>query len=71
MIYEEEQNKKNKRNAAIVSVLVHSILLLAFLFILAWKEPDPPLPEYGIELNFGLDNVGSGELQPDTPANES
>lgn len=68
---EEQADKKNKRKAAIISILVHGTLLLAFLFILAWKEPDPPLPEYGVELNFGLDNVGSGQVQPETPANES
>lgn len=68
---EEEQNKKNKRTATVVSIVVHSVLLLAFLFILAWKEPDPPLPEYGVELNFGLDNVGSGAIQPEIEANDS
>ncbi|MEQ8927374.1 MAG: hypothetical protein RLO81_16255 [Fulvivirga sp.] len=67
----ELEEKKNKRNAAIISALIHSVLLLAFLFMIAWREPDPPLPEYGIELNFGLDNVGSGEIQPETVANES
>ncbi|QSE96711.1 hypothetical protein [Fulvivirga lutea] len=67
----ESEEKKNKRNAALISALIHSVLLLAFLFMIAWREPDPPLPEYGIELNFGLDNVGSGEIQPETAANDS
>ena len=67
----EKEENKNKKKAAIISILVHSVLLLAFLFIIAWREPDPPLPEYGIELNFGLDNVGSGDIQPETPANEN
>jgi periplasmic protein TonB len=66
-----EQEKKNKKTAALLSVLVHGLLLLAFLFMLAWKEPNPPLPEYGIQLNFGLDNVGSGDIQPEIEANES
>ncbi len=68
---EEQNDKKNRRTAAIASVALHGLLVLAFLFMLAWKEPDPPLPEYGIELNFGLDNVGSGEVQPEVEANES
>ncbi len=67
----ESQEKKNKRTAAIVSAVVHSLLLLVFLFVMAWREPDPPLPEYGIELNFGLSEVGSGEIQPEIEANES
>lgn len=68
---EEQNDKKNRRTAAIASVTLHALLLVAFLFMLAWKEPDPPLPEYGIELNFGLDNVGSGEEQPEVEANDS
>lgn len=68
---EGKEEKRNRRKAALGSILVHGTLLLAFLFILAWKEPDPPLPEYGIELNFGLDNVGSGEIQPETDPADS
>lgn len=67
----QQEEKKNKRTAAIVSAVIHSLLLLVFLFVMAWREPDPPLPEYGIELNFGLADVGSGEVQPEIEANES
>lgn len=66
-----EQEKKNKKVGMAVSVGLHAIILLLFFFILAWRAPDPPLPEYGIELNFGLDEAGSGTEQPVTPANES
>jgi periplasmic protein TonB len=62
-----EEEKKNKRIALISSVAFHGALLLAFLFVIAWRAPDPPLPEYGIELNFGLDKQGSGQIQPDRP----
>lgn len=48
----------------IVSVSIHAILLLIFLFLLAWQAPDPPIPEYGIVVNFGTDNAGSGRVQP-------
>lgn len=51
-----------------MSAGLHALLLIAFLFILAWREPDPPLPEYGIELNFGTSTVGTGEVQPEQPA---
>ncbi|QOI98189.1 MAG: hypothetical protein HRU69_12150 [Flammeovirgaceae bacterium] len=71
-----EEEKKNRTLALITSVAVHALLFLAFLFVVAWRAPNPPLPEYGIELNFGLDSQGSGEVQPvtpsgsETPANE-
>lgn len=47
------------------SLGVHTVLFLILFFVIAWRAPDPPLPEYGIELNFGLDDQGSGEVQPE------
>ncbi len=55
------EEKKNKTIGISLSVGIHVLLLAFFFFVLAWKAPDPPLPEYGIELNFGMDQVGSGE----------
>ena len=65
------QEEKNKKVGMVISGAFHLLLLLAFLFIIAWREPDPPLPEYGIELNFGVDNAGSGNVQPETPVQPS
>lgn len=59
--------QKNRKIGIAVSIGLHVLLLVAFLFVTAWKEPNPPLPEYGIQLNFGLDQAGSGEVQPETP----
>lgn len=64
----EQEEKKNERIAMATSIGVHVALLLLFLFVVAWRAPDPPLPEYGIELNFGLDREGTGEVQPSEPA---
>jgi periplasmic protein TonB len=61
---ESNEEKKNKRIGMIISVGIHGLLLLLFLFMVAWSTPDPPLPEIGIELNFGTSNEGSGEVQP-------
>lgn len=65
-----EQEKKDEKVGLAVSAGLHALLLLIFFFILAWRAPDPPLPDYGIELNFGVDNAGSGNEQPITPANQ-
>lgn len=65
MVSQEE--KKNKRIAAITTVLINGLVLLLLLFVAAWKAPNPPLPEYGIELNFGMDTQGGGEIQPEEP----
>jgi protein TonB len=61
-----DQEQKKKRMAIGISIGVHGSLLLLFILILAWKEPNPPIPEYGIELNFGLSDEGSGDIQPET-----
>lgn len=63
-----DQEKKNKTIGGVVSVGIHLLVLLAFLFIMAWKAPNPPAPEIGIELNFGTDLAGFGEEQPQTPS---
>lgn len=63
----EQEEKKKQKIALITSVGVHGFLLLLLFFIIAWKAPNPPLPEYGIELNFGLDDQGTGTVQPQTP----
>ncbi|SMG14686.1 protein TonB, links inner and outer membranes [Marivirga sericea] len=54
------REKKNRIIGISVSVGLHILVLLLFLWVTAWKEPYPPLPEYGIELNIGMNNQGSG-----------
>ncbi|MBS1556005.1 MAG: cell envelope integrity protein TolA [Bacteroidetes bacterium] len=58
--------KKNKRIAAVTSIGIHSALLILFLFLMAWRQPNPPdkykLP--GVEINLGFVDEGSGEVQP-------
>ena len=63
----EEQQKKNKLISIATSVGLHGLLLLVFVFMMSLRPPYPPAPEYGIELNFGLDDSGYGDIQPDVP----
>ena len=63
-----ENERKNQRIGIAVSVGLHALMLLLFFLVLAWREPDPPIPEYGIELNFGLQDAGTGEVQPEEPS---
>lgn len=64
---EQERESKNKRIAALSTAAIQVVVVLLLFLIVAWRAPDPPLPEYGIELNFGLDTEGSGDVQPETP----
>jgi|TARA_B110000263_G_scaffold51305_1_gene42945 TonB family protein len=62
--------KKNKRNGIIGTILFHALLLLSFLFMgLTYKIPPPP--EEGISINFGFNDEGSEEIQPEDNALES
>jgi protein TonB len=66
----EEKDRKNQRLGMIVSAAAHIAVLILFIFLVAWRAPNPPHPEIGIELNFGTSNEGTGDVQPDpfTPA---
>lgn len=64
---ENEQEKKNKRTAMVTTAGVNAVLFLLLFLIAAWKAPNPPNPEYGIELNFGTTSEGSGNIQPKDP----
>jgi outer membrane biosynthesis protein TonB len=64
---EEQEEKKNKRIALLSTIGIQALVVLLLFLIIAWRPPNPPLPEYGIELNFGLDTEGSGEIQPESP----
>lgn len=63
-----EQEKKDKKFSMILTGLIHGLVALLLIFLVAWREPDPPIPEYGIELNFGFEEEGGGDIERDTPA---
>lgn len=56
-------NTKHKRKSAAITTVIMSLLLVA-LFFVGMKYLDPP-EEYGIAINFGTSNVGSGNVQPE------
>ena len=55
----------HKRKSAIATTIVMALLLF-LIFTFGLKYFDPPL-EYGIAVNFGTSNVGSGNVQPTEP----
>ena len=67
----DKQENRKRRIAWSISIGLHLVLLLVFIFMIAWREPNPPYPEYGIEVNFGLEEVGSGDVQPTIPVNDT
>jgi periplasmic protein TonB len=63
----KEEDKKNKRIAMLTSIGIHAGIFLLLFFMVAWRPPNPPLPQIGLEMNFGLDEQGTGDVQPDNP----
>lgn len=63
-------SESNKNTKALVTTLVlHGLLLLMF-FLIAFKEPIPPVyppPGEGIEVNLGNSDQGFGDVQPLVP----
>jgi len=57
---------KDRRRGIIGTVIVHVIILVA-LFILALRTPLPLPGEEGVEVNFGYDDRGYGDIQRETP----
>ncbi len=67
----DSQEAENKRKALIITVIVNVLVLLAIYFIVVWKEQIPPLPKYGMELNLGFSDLGSGNRQTTAPPSEA
>lgn len=55
---------KDKRRSAIITTVVHLLILLSLVF-LALRTPLPLPGEEGVEVNFGYDETGYGDIQSD------
>ena len=63
-----EQEKKDKKFGIIMTSAVYGLFILLLVFLVAWRPLDPPVEEYGIELNFGFQAEGGGDLERDAEA---
>lgn len=55
--------RENQRLAFAITSIFYVLLFLLLLFLNAWRITTLPNAGSGIELNFGLDNIGSGDIQ--------
>ena len=63
----ETENDKRSRNIGLIaSVCFHGGIALLLFMLVAWKAPNPPNPEYGVEINLGFTDTGDGDIQPQT-----
>ena len=54
---------KYEKQSAVITTVVGAIILFLLFFVLGMVYLDPP-PEYGMEVNFGTTDFGSGNKQP-------
>lgn len=57
------EEAENKRKALLITIVINVLVLLFIYFMVVWKQPIPPLPQYGLELNLGFSDFGSGNTQ--------
>jgi len=57
----DKQEKRNRTISMYASIGIHALLFVLFFVMLAWTEPDPPIPEYGIEFNLGNSIVSENQ----------
>ena len=61
------KEKKDKTIAAVGTLVVHALIVLA-LFLMAFRTPLPLPGEEGVEVDLGMYNQGMGEVQPEKSA---
>ena len=62
-------SKKYKRKGLYGTFLFHALLVLSFMFM-GLTYTIPPPPEEGITINFGFDDFGGGDIQPEEVVEE-
>jgi periplasmic protein TonB len=66
VIFEE----KNRREAALYTAAISAMIMFLFYYITIFTETDIVKPDYGIEVNFGTSDKGSGDIQTHNAASD-
>jgi outer membrane biosynthesis protein TonB len=66
-----EVQSQNRKKAMVTTVAIHASVFLLLFFLVVFRPPDPPITMsmYGVEVDFGVDDEGSGEIRSLAPAN--
>src|SRR5690554_1366007 len=68
---EHKEEVENKRKALIITTLINIAVLVAIYYMVVWRQPVPPIPQYGLELNLGFTETGSSNIQTSVPPSVS
>ena len=48
----KKESNRIEKKSAVITLILQIVLLCGLFFAVAWKEPNPPITQYGIELGF-------------------
>src|SRR5690606_28372845 len=68
---ENKEETENKRKALIITAIINLLVLVAIYFMVVWRQPVPPIPQFGLELNLGFTETGSANNQTPAPPSVS
>ena len=69
--FESVDYKTNKTKAFVTSAVIYACLLAGLYFLKIAYEPVIEMEALGVDLNYGIDLVGSGDIQTLNKANDS
>ena len=59
----KKASNRIEKKSALITLIVQIVLVCGLFFAVAWKEPNPPIAQYGIELGFEV-FTGTEEASP-------
>ena len=59
----KKESNRIEKKSALITLILQIVLLCGLFFAVAWKEPNPPIAQYGIELGFEV-FTGTEETSP-------
>jgi len=59
----KKESNRIEKKSALITLILQIVLLCGLFFAVAWKEPNPPIAQYGIELGFEV-LTGTEETSP-------
>jgi hypothetical protein len=65
----KKESNRIEKKSALITLILQIVLVCGLFFAVAWKEPNPPIAQYGIELGFEV-FTGTEEASP-TQTNDS
>jgi protein TonB len=70
----KKESNRIEKKSALITLILQIVLVCGLFFAVAWKEPNPPIAQYGIELGFEV-FTGTEEASPnqtnDSPTENS